>query len=81
MKNTRAFKVKYYGATNTKGSRVLIHDLRFVVKKFISYDHKQNNIYDMANNYLKTRGIVCEFVAEDVDGYLLMTNNFNNQIK
>ena len=40
-------------ASNTKGTRVKIHDLRFNEKIIIPYDYRFNQILDVALDYLK----------------------------
>lgn len=69
MKNTtennrfRMFEVKYFGASNCKGSRVKINDLRHGKSKTIPYNYSMNNIEDMAESYLKKIGISCDGLA------------------
>ncbi len=81
-KNHRLFHVKYIGATNTRGSRVKINDLRFQRSKTIPYNHEHNCIADMAEDYLESRGIKCDIIgeADSLKGYILGTTNFQEQI-
>jgi len=81
LKNLRAFKIKYIGATNSRGSRVSIKDLRNNKTLIIAYDYEFNNICDMANKYLNSIGIECLFRCEYENGYILLTNNFDVMIK
>ncbi len=82
MKNHRLFHVKYLGATNSRSSRVKIYDLRFDKFRVIPYNHEFNNIHEMADEYLKTKGIVCDVIGEanNLKGYILGTENFQDQI-
>lgn len=80
MKNTRIFKLKYIGASNTKGSRVSIHDLRFGKRRMIPYNHEFNNIGQIAQAYLWTRGITCDIEAETPDGHILGTFDFDRAL-
>jgi len=81
MKNMRAFKVVYKGPTNTRGSRVIITDLRFKVKTVISYNYEMNDVGDMAEVWLKKLGITIKYQAENAnEGYILLTDDFTTQI-
>jgi hypothetical protein len=81
MQNLRTFEIKYLGPTNSQGSRVRIKDLRFGTSKTIQYDYEFNNSSDVANEYLKSKSINCEFASEGKDCMYLHTTNFENQIK
>ena len=80
MKTYRAFEIKYIPATNIKGSRVSIHDLRNNKRKIIPYDYEFNNIYQIAEKYLSGIGITCCGVSEAPKGYILFSENFETQI-
>lgn len=80
MENLRAFEVTYKGPTNTRGSRVILKDLRFDVIKVIPFSYEKNDIGEMANDYLKLKGIDILFCSEGKKGYILTTRNFTNQI-
>lgn len=81
MNRKRIFKVSYIGATNIKGSRVKIHDLRNNVSKIIPYDYAVSGIYNMAINYLTDRGIDIDSVSCTDSADYLMTNDFSTPIK
>lgn len=81
MKNLRAFKIRYMGATETLGSRIKIIDLRFNVSKTIDYDYSYNSSSEQIEHYLQGRGIVCLYTAESKNEILLLTNNFDAPIK
>lgn len=81
LKNLRAFQIKFIPVTNSRGARVSIKDLRFNKTKFIPYDYEEENIKEMANNYLKTLGINCLYGAElNESAYIILTDNFELQI-
>jgi len=81
MENLRGFEVVFLGATNSRGARVRIIDTRFNKTKIISYDYEFNNVGDIAEKFLKGIGIECLFKCELQKGYMLLTKNFNIQIK
>jgi hypothetical protein len=53
--NLHVLRIKYLGATNTRGSRVKITSDRFKQSVTIPFDHALNNIEDMAVAYLEHR--------------------------
>ncbi len=79
MENLRGFKVKYHGPTDTRGSRVSITDTRHNQKVTIPYDYKLNSAYDMAEVWLKEKGIECKWLTDD--GAILLTDDFATKIK
>lgn len=80
MKNLRAFKISFLGATNTKGSRVKIKDLRHNKSKIIDYDHTFSNTKEVAENFLKSKKIYCDCFVSTENYYLLLTDDFATQI-
>ena len=56
-------EVKYYGATNTKGSRVRLFNPATNKRVFIPFDYSKNNILDMAVEYLEN--LNCKIVATE----------------
>lgn len=80
MENLRAFQVVYHGATNTRGSRVKIDDLRFNKSKTISYNYEFNDAGEIASNYLSAIGIDISYCMEAKKGYILATSNFTTQL-
>ena len=81
IKNMRLFKIKYFGATNYKGSRIKIIDLRFKKSKFVARSYKHmDGTYD-AIDYLTKIGIKIEFKGEATENEtILATNNFEIMI-
>lgn len=82
MKNHRLFSITYHGATNTKPSRVKIRDLRHRKTRWISYDSEFNNTWEMADKFLKSKGIVCDIMgeADDFNAFILGTIDFSTEI-
>ena len=81
IKNMRAFKIKYLGATNTKVSRIKIIDCRFNKSKTIlrNYEHVSGK-WD-AVEYLTKLGIKIKFSAElNESEDIILTDNFEKQI-
>jgi hypothetical protein len=79
----RGFKVRYLGATNHKGARVVIEDTRHGDKRIISYDYSQRSIKEIAYNFLIDLGIELDgFTYNEKDGsYTLLTTDFSTKIK
>lgn len=80
MININIIKIKYLGATDTRGSRVQLTNERLSERKTIPFDYTLNNIEDMAIAYLKSKKI--KVVGSDC-GYIavLPTNNTFTSIK
>ena len=79
--NYRMFEVRFLGPTYTSGSRVKITDLRFEESKTIPYGYEYNSTYEVAQAYLKSRGIKLSGKAEGPNGYFMWSNNFEVSIK
>jgi hypothetical protein len=72
MQNIKIFhiiRVRYHGATNTKGSRVSLYSERFNERVFIPFDYSERDIESMAINYLIERGYK---VAGYAEGYVMI---------
>jgi len=80
--NLRVFHVKYLPYTDKSPARIRIKDHRHDKSVVISHYHEVfDQTLDVARDYLSTRGIEPEFMAEMEDGYLLLTTDFKTQIK
>lgn len=80
MKNYHVFTVKYFGATNSRGSRVKIHSERFLQSVFISVDYAKNDIADMAEEYLTSHGF--KIVGQgEAKGYCILISETFEQLK
>lgn len=82
LPNLRMFKVKYLGATNTRGSRVKITDCRFNKSVTIDYDHMYNSASDQAAAYIESFDIYLTGAtsSDGVTTDILLTDNFGLQI-
>ena len=79
----RAFLVRYLAPTNTRGSRVKIKDLRRGDQVTVPYDYRLSYIYEMAAEYLKSRGIreLRLVLADTLDAYVISTPDFETSLK
>ena len=80
-KRYRTFQAVYHGPTNTKGSRVTIKDLRRKASVTVPYDYQFNNSEDIARSYLLTRGIKITALAMLNNECLLLSEDFNTNLK
>jgi hypothetical protein len=76
MKNHHIIRVKYYGATNTNGSRVGIISDRFRERVTIPYDYSFNTSYEIAVNWLKNNGFNVIGIGEGLDCSYVITDTF-----
>ena len=83
LNHLRAFKVKYLGATNTRGERIKIIDLRHKKTIIISWDYHYDNIRDLVIDYLLSKNIkINSFIWDEINScYYLNTLDFKTQIK
>ena len=79
-KHHRAFRIKFIGATDYKGERVGILDLRHNNNSIISYDYSKNNIKEIAIDWLEKQGIeISGFVCNEITNeYYLLTDSFQS---
>lgn len=63
-----AFKVRYRGASNFSGSRILISCKRLNYRKVISYDYGIGDSLDQAILALKKAGAIVKGIATNNDG-------------
>ncbi len=78
LQNFHVITVSFIGATDYKGSRVKIHSYRFKKTVIIDYDHKFNNTFEIAQNYLEAKGFELVGKAETKDGYTLISTTFDS---
>lgn len=82
MKHLRSFTITYLPWTETKPARVRIYDNRFRVSKIVSYhDSPSDRVEDIALAYLEKIGVHCTIYSQAKKGHLLLTDNFETQIK
>lgn len=79
--NVRIFKVKYFGPTSFKGSRIQITDERFNKTIMIPYNYEVNSAVDGAYLHLQSLGFNDLQIAEGKDNMYLITSDFKTQIK
>ena len=80
-KHLRAFWVRYIGPTCFKGARVVVHDQRNNVRRYLPYDYALGDILDQGWAFLESKGIQPEFYCEvHKGGHHILTSNFTTQI-
>lgn len=81
MINYRAFEIKFFGATDTKPSRIRIKDCRFNETKWLSRDYICNGS-NQALKYLNDIGIEIIGQAESLNfSYIYFTEDFSISVK
>lgn len=81
MNNYRAFEVTFFGATDTKGSRIRIKDLRHNETKWLSRDYSCNG-GEQALRYLASIGIEVIGRADYLDfSYIYFTEDYSISVK
>ena len=85
MQNLRTFEVSYLSATNTKGTRLKIKDLRaesFWIKKQVTLykDYKYNSIEAQVIEFLEKKGIKILWASEAKNKTLIIVDNFDIDI-
>jgi hypothetical protein len=77
--NRKVFKAKYYGPTNTKGSRIKIINLDTLEAKFFSYNYQFNNTRDNAiyfiENLISYNKVVNYFYDYDTNFWYLISKD------
>ena len=79
----RAFTVKYLGPTCFKGARIVIHDQRFNVRRYLSYDYSVGNVLSQGWAFLESKGIDPAYYCEMHSmkgGHVILTENFTHHI-
>ena len=79
-KHHRGFKIKFMPATNTRGERVGIYDMRFRRNDVIPYDYSLSNIREIAIQWLEKSGIKITgfFYNHATHEYFLTTDSFES---
>jgi len=78
----RGIQVKYYPATNCKGTRVRLYDTRHKAIVWLSFSYFHGNIRDQAIDYLWKQGIESDgFTYDEKTGvYTILTTNFSTDL-
>jgi hypothetical protein len=79
----RAIHVEFYGATNTKGERIRIKDMRRGDTVWLPYNYEIGDIVNQAGLYLHARNIGLSAIVlhDTTNGYTLATPDFATPIK
>lgn len=80
IENLRGFKVKFVSATNTRGARVSILDLRNNKRKVVYFNY-ETDTRGTALKYLNEIGIKILYSFETEKEYYLLTNDFQTDLK
>ena len=80
IKNFRAFELKYLGATDTKGARIRIRDLRFKKSVILDRDYEVNPD-EQAIYYLQGLGIHVTGMAEGNEVSYVFTDDFDIELR
>ncbi len=76
IENFHTLKAQYKGATNTRGSRVIITSDRFEQSITIGYNYEFDNALEIAEDWLLKNGFVICGHSEQKDHYLVITETF-----
>ena len=79
MKNLNLIEVKYLGPTNNKGSRVKLTSHRLKETVTIPYDYNLNHPLEMAEAYLKEKGLPVVGCAEGKKTDYVLLDSTNNR--
>lgn len=82
MNNKKLIEIKYFGTTNTKGSRIKLTDVLRKKSKIINLSYEFNNTLDNAINYFIKKGIKKEDInfGELKDSYILIFDDFKIEL-
>ena len=77
--HTQAIELKFLGATNTRGSRLKLKDMRFNTSVTLNYDYEVGNVITQATQYLESKGyiVVC-YSSNHNDTYFIMCDSIDN---
>tara|TARA_R110000782_G_scaffold264883_3_gene358299 strand:- start:870 stop:1124 length:255 start_codon:yes stop_codon:yes gene_type:complete len=83
MENYRGFKVTYKPSSNLKGGYISLTDLRRIESVKVSlFNSSSDDITEIAEEYLKDRGIKCIGRIENGNqGFVLFSDEFTKSIK
>lgn len=81
MQNYHLIEARYFGPTNTRGSRVKLISGRFEQSKTIPYNYEFNNARDIAIDYLEKDGHNVVGSGEVNGHYVIVVAATDNQFK
>lgn len=67
-----ALEVKYFGPTNSRGSRIQVKCRRLEKSKMISFDYSARSTYEQIQQELAAAGIECESLLDMCGHYILV---------
>lgn len=76
LQNYHLIRIKYHGATNSRGSRVSMTSDRFSQRIYIDYDYTMSSIKDMAARDLERKGFEIIGAGELKNEYVLISTTF-----
>lgn len=76
--NLHMIEVKYYGPTNSRGSRIKLTSHRFEDSLYVPYNYKFNTTLDIARDYLEEQGCTIVGSGETKNGYIIAITNFKS---
>jgi sRNA-binding regulator protein Hfq len=84
IQNLRQIKVKFVGATNTRGSRIKIYEApRYndekEQSKMFSYDYSVGNVEQQAFNILEANGFKIVARCSEFNNYVILCNNWGDE--
>jgi len=77
----RAFEVTFHPATMNLSDRVRIKDTTKGIARFLSYCYTTGSIIDQAYDHLTEQGLSIDHMVPLREGYLLITNDHETQLK
>ena len=84
--NLRMIKVRFVGATDTRGSRILIEEPKRynddkTQRKYFGYSYEHDNVQDQAAEILQRNGWNIVARASDCDAYYFLCDNWAEDFK
>lgn len=86
IQNLRQIKVKFVGATNSRGSRIKIYESpRYndekEQSKMFSYDYAVGNVEQQAFNILEANGFNIVARCSEFNNYVILCDNWGDEFK
>jgi len=76
MTNLNTIEIKFISPTNFRGARIKLTSPRFKSSVTISYDYSMSNTYEIAQEWLESKGFVCEYMSEGRSCYYIHSSTF-----
>ena len=86
VSNYRQIKVKYLGATNTRGSRICIYEPKrynndTTQRVYLSYNYALGCIQRQTYNYLIDKGFNIVAKASELENYIFLADNWADEFR